>query len=153
MVRYLILISMIAGLAGCGNTPNAPQMPYVVSGQFDDDLTAFRTANGLARLQASPTLAAVAQAHAQDMVNRAYFSHQSPGGPHGATMTARMAASGCRPRAAAENIAQGQTSAAAVFTAWQGSEGHRTNMLGDKYTRYGLGRADTTWVAVFAAGC
>lgn len=42
-------------------------------------------------------------------------------------------------RAAAENIAKGQTTPEAVVNAWWNSEGHRKNMLNSSYTQIGVG--------------
>ncbi|MDO6589218.1 CAP domain-containing protein [Loktanella sp. D2R18] len=156
LFQKLLLACAVASLAACtvsAPTTAASTRSAPVSGQFHSDLNQFRAANGVAEIHASAMLTAIAQAHAEDMVSRNYFGHASPGGPNGATLSQRMRAGGCRPGAAAENIAQGQQTDASVFAAWRDSAGHRTNMLGNRYIRYGLGRAGNTWVTVFAAGC
>ena len=55
--------------------------------------------------------------------------------------------------AAAENIAYGQNSAQAVMTGWMNSEGHRNNILSDKYTHIGVGCYENDnrlyWVQLF----
>lgn len=156
-MRKFVLTATVAMLAACVSTPEpAPTATSAIvapTGSFDADLNALRASNGIGPVVQSALLTAIAQAHAEDMANRGYFSHQSPGGPNGVNMSARMAAGGCRPRAGAENIAQGQTTQAQAFVSWRDSPGHRANMLGPRYTRYGLGRAGNTWVTVFAAGC
>ena len=156
LIQKLLLACAVAALAACtvsAPTTAASTRSAPVSGQFDSDLNQFRAANGVGAIQASAKLNAIAQAHAQDMATRGYFSHDSVGGPNGATMTQRLNAGGCRPAAAAENIAWGQRTDAAVFVAWIESDKHRTNMLGGRYNRYGLGHAGNIWVTVFAAGC
>jgi uncharacterized protein YkwD len=156
LIQKLLLACAVASLAACtvsAPTTAASTRSAPVSGQFDSDLNRFRAANGVGAIQASAMLNAIAKAHAEDMVARGYFSHDSVGGPNGATMTQRLRSGGCRPAAAAENIAYGQPSDAAVFAAWSVSDKHRTNMLGSRYVRYGLGRAGNTWVTVYAAGC
>jgi uncharacterized protein YkwD len=132
--------------SGVASTP-------IVVGDFANDLNAFRASQGRGNVQQDPSLMRAAQHHANDMAARNYFSHQSPGGPNGDNLTDRMISGGCRPRAGAENIAEGQTTEGSVFVAWQGSPGHRRNMLGDRYTAYGLGRSGNTWVLVLSSGC
>jgi uncharacterized protein YkwD len=44
------------------------------------------------------------------------------------------------PTGKGENIAAGYTTAAHVFSGWQGSPGHNANMLGSGYTAIGIGR-------------
>jgi uncharacterized protein YkwD len=66
-----------------------------------------------------------------------------------------MAARGYAWGFAAENVAFGQYDPLQVFTAWEGSEGHRLNMLTDKAADYGFGVARNHigpyWVLVLAA--
>ena len=65
-----------------------------------------------------------------------------------------------------ENIALGQTSAEAVFTAWMNSDGHRANMMNSSYTGLyvslykqssgvnidGVNYAGYCWVQIFTRG-
>ncbi|MGA1835569.1 cell wall-binding repeat-containing protein [Herbiconiux sp. 11R-BC] len=57
-------------------------------------------------------------------------------------------------RANGENIAIGQTSSAQVMTDWMNSAGHRANILDGRFTRIGIGYAETgkgrMWVQIFA---
>jgi uncharacterized protein YkwD len=120
---------------------------------FGKAFNAFRASQGLGPLQENAILTRAAQAHAQDMENRGYFSHSSAGGPNGRNLKARATAAGCNLRAGAENIAQGQRSEQEVFVAWRESPGHRANLLGARYTDYGLGRVGNTWVMKLSSGC
>lgn len=146
-------------MAACATTNGPAQVSNnnasqsALSGNFTADLNAFRATKGLGSLQQDPKLMRAAQLHANDMAVRGYFSHQSPNGPNGDNMGERLASAGCGGVAAAENIAQGQTTEAEVFSGWQNSPGHRRNMLGPRYTEYGLGRSGNTWVQVFSSGC
>mgnify|MGYP001793323095 CR=1 FL=1 len=149
--RFLAFTFFI--LAAC-NTTGSPQVSSAdLTGSFATDLNTFRTTAGRAPVQVNGQLRLAAQRHAEDMQRRGYFSHQSPGGPHGDDMSERITTAGCGAGARAENIAQGQRSEAAVFAAWRASPGHRRNMLGANYTQYGLGRSGDTWVLVFSNGC
>jgi uncharacterized protein YkwD len=120
---------------------------------FGGMLNELRQSRGLTPLGQDPRLQRAAQVHADHMVQEGYFAHQSPGGPLGDNMAARIRGAGCNAGAAAENIAFGQQSERAVLDAWIGSQGHLTNMVGPRYRAYGLGRAGDTWVLKLADGC
>lgn len=55
--------------------------------------------------------------------------------------------------AAGENIAYGQSTAAAVMEAWMNSPGHKANILNESFSRLGVGLADNNgtlyWVQLF----
>jgi uncharacterized protein YkwD len=74
--------------------------------------------------------------HADDMVDRHFFSHTNPDGE---SPFDRMAEAGFRGGAAAENIAAGYATAGDVMRAWMRSEGHRANILNCDYNRLGVG--------------
>lgn len=155
-MKKIFLALGFCAFAACANTSGPTQVSSAsasITGNFGADLNAFRTAQGRGPVQQNARLRRAAQLHAEDMTARGYFSHQSPGGPNGDNMSERLIAGGCRTRAGAENIAQGQTSEASVLVAWQNSAGHRRNMLGARYTEYGLGRSGNTWVLLFSSGC
>jgi uncharacterized protein YkwD len=113
-------------------------------------LNAYRASVGLAPVVADAELTAAAMAHAQDMALYGYFSHT---GRDGSTSGTRAGRAGCSFRAAAENIAMGQTSESQVLQNWADSAGHRRNMLNRSYARFGLGRAGNYWVLMFADQC
>lgn len=159
MKKSLVVLALTT-LVAC-NTASIPQptpvqvsaAAPVPSGGFAADLNAFRASQGLGPVQANANLTRAAQAHADDMVRRGYFSHDSPGGPNGDTFVERANAGGCAMRSGAENIANGQRSESAALVAWQNSPGHRRNMLVRSYTQYGLGRSGNIWVLKLAARC
>ena len=95
-----------------------------------------RVQNGLKPLTANWELSRAARYKSQDMHDKRYFSHTSPtyGSPF--DMIKNF---GISYRAAAENIAKGQTTPEAVVNAWWNSEGHRKNMLNSSYTQIGVG--------------
>lgn len=112
-----------------------------------------RTAAGLRPLSADPLLANAAQAHSDDMVARAFYSHTSPGG---AQPWDRAAAAGSTRRTIGENIACGQRSPAEVVLGWMNSPGHRANILKPDFTHIGIGLAGggkmgTYWTQLFGA--
>ncbi len=100
-------------------------------------MNADRRANGLSDLKVSSAVTAVARSHAQDMVNRKFFSHSNP---EGKTPSDRLKAAGISYSAVGENIAE-NTSVQAAETAFMNSSGHRANILNSKYTTVGIGVA------------
>ncbi|TNF23310.1 MAG: CAP domain-containing protein [Rhodobacteraceae bacterium] len=116
-----------------------------------DPVNRFRRRQGRQALRWSPVLAAVAQAHAEDMARNGFFSHS---GSDGSDVGARVSRAGYRWCAVAENIARGQRSLAAVLEGWKGSSGHRRNMLSRRMSEIGVARGPgNTWVMVLASGC
>ena len=109
-----------------------------------------RAANGLSPLTLNSNLSRVAQAKAEDMKNRNYFSHTSP--TYGSPFD-MMKSFGISYRTAGENIAKGQKTPSAVMTAWMNSAGHRKNILNANYTQLGVGyvynNGSPYWVQMF----
>ncbi|MGG0736476.1 CAP domain-containing protein [Niallia taxi] len=95
-----------------------------------------RAKNGLPALTLDTNLSKVARAKSEDMSKNNYFDHTSPtyGSPF-----AMMKQFGISYKAAGENIAKGQTTPEQVVKAWMNSEGHRANILSDKFTHIGVG--------------
>jgi uncharacterized YkwD family protein/spore coat assembly protein SafA len=97
-----------------------------------------RAKNGLPALKADWELSRVARYKSADMRDKRYFSHTSP--TYGSPFT-MMKNFGITYRTAAENIAQGQRTAAEVVKAWMNSPGHRANILNKSMTHIGVGYA------------
>lgn len=101
-----------------------------------------RKKRGLSQLTLDTKLRSAARDHSRDMQQRGFFSHTSPirekehfsqrAQNHGTT-------------ANAENIATGNSTAAAVMDQWMKSTGHRQNMLNPAMKRIGVGRAGELW--------
>lgn len=99
-------------------------------------VNAQRAKYGLSPLAISEDLCVKARMKSQDMADHNYFSHTSPtyGSPFDMMKTL-----GISYRSAGENIAMGYATPEAVVTAWMNSQGHRENILSDKYTTLGVG--------------
>lgn len=91
---------------------------------------------GCGALTADATLAKVAQAHSKDMAVNKYFDHNSQ---NGTTPFQRMSNAGYAYSFAAENIAAGQSTAAAVMDSWMKSAGHKANILNCNLKELGVG--------------
>lgn len=98
-----------------------------------------REKNGLPKLKAFEDLADVAQKKSQDMINKGYFSHNSP--TYGSPFE-MMENFGIDYKTAAENIAAGQDSPEEVVRKWMNSAGHRKNILNKNVTHIGIGVAE-----------
>jgi uncharacterized protein YkwD len=90
---------------------------------------------GCPPLGISSQLTASAQGHSQDMALNDFFSHT---GSNGSSPWDRMAATGYS-GGAAENVAAGYATAAAVMAAWMQSPGHRANILNCGLRDIGIG--------------
>jgi uncharacterized protein YkwD len=135
--------------ATAGTTPPAPSGG--LEGQVLALVNAERAAAGCAALAPDAQLAAVARAHSEDMRDRGFFDHVNPDriGPFDRARQAGLS------HARAENIAQGQSSPAAVMAAWMGSDGHRANILDCDLRTLGVGVASGSggpwWTQLFGA--
>lgn len=101
-------------------------------------VNAERAKNGLPALKANWELSRVARMKSQDMIDKNYFSHQSP--TYGSPFK-MMETFGVRYSSAGENIAKGQQSASQVMNSWMNSPGHRSNILSSSYSEIGVGLA------------
>ena len=99
-------------------------------------VNAIRRENGLGELTLNWELSRVARYKSQDMVDKGYFSHNSP--TYG-TPFQMMQAFGLSYRMAGENIAYGYSTPQAVVNGWMNSEGHRKNILNPNFTQIGVG--------------
>lgn len=103
-----------------------------------------RTSRGLGPLVDNAQLASAAQAHADDMVARRYFSHTSM---DGRTFDQRIRGAGYAGSVMAENIAWGGGSLGTprqTVSGWMNSGGHRANILNVALRDSGIGVAQGT---------
>ena len=113
-------------------------------------LNAEREQEGLRPLRSDGVLARAARRHAEDMAERGYFAHESPGGtgPH-----ERIRRAGYRDaRLTGENLAQGEREAGApssIVDGWMHSPGHRANVLRRRFEEIGIGIAQDGDMAIY----
>jgi hypothetical protein len=95
-----------------------------------------RAANGKATLGLNSLLNNAAQAKANDMATRNYWSHNTPeGNPPWIFITN----AGYQYKTAGENLAYGFATSEDTVTGWMNSPGHRANMLNSSFTEVGFG--------------
>jgi len=108
--------------------------------QFLGLINDYRQDNGLGALALSPTLNRAAAWKSQHMADNNYFAHDDL--PIARTWDDRIADCGYDFNTwIGENIAAGNSSAAATFEQWRNSTGHNQNMLNSNYNAIGIGRA------------
>lgn len=125
--------------------------PTPLSAAVIELVNAERSARRLAPMVWDQRLELAAQRHSDDQAAMGRLSHT---GSDGSSLAVRLARVGFSWRAAAENVASGQTSPESVLAAWMNSPGHRANILSGN-TRIGVGFAvgadgRTYWTQVFA---
>ena len=94
-----------------------------------------RTNNGLPALKISNEVQNVARIKAHDMVDKNYFSHNSPtyGSPFDMLKSFKVSYT-----SAGENIA-GNSSNSGAVNAWMNSPGHKANILNNSFNYTGIG--------------
>lgn len=132
------LIALCLALAAAAMAP-AQSAPPLDSEQalFLTLINQFRMQNGAGPLQVSVTLQNASQWMSADMAAKGYFSHTDS---LGRDPFRRMADFGYPYSPAGENLAAGYSGAQDTFNQWQGSSGHRANMLNPGYRVIGIGR-------------
>ena len=145
----LLLLSTPALGQTCPMPPDADAQVQAIG----QGLNGLRRAGGLPALDPAPPLMAAARAHACDMARTGRFAHE---GARGSTLSSRLRDAGACRGTAAENIAFGYPDAAATLQGWDGSDGHRRNMLNRDVTAWGAavatgGDGRPYWVLVL--GC
>ncbi|KNE58917.1 hypothetical protein AMAG_04453 [Allomyces macrogynus ATCC 38327] len=101
-------------------------------------VNAYRASVGSPPVCIVAPLTAAAEAHSRDMAANQYFSHNNQ---NGTSPFNRMLAAGYSFNAAAENIAYGYVSPAAVMQGWIASPGHERNLRNAVYAHMGVGAA------------
>jgi uncharacterized protein YkwD len=94
-----------------------------------------RTSQGLVPLQENSKLSEAAYLKAKDMMDKGYFSHQSP---EGVTPWYWIKKAGYDYKFAGENLAIGFLDSQEVFNAWMLSLPHQKNVLNPNYKEMGI---------------
>jgi uncharacterized protein YkwD len=100
------------------------------------DTNTQRTDNGLGALTLNTRLNSAAQAKANDMAARDYWSHNTPDGQ---TPWSFITAAHYSYQTAGENLAYGFDTAGDTITGWMNSPEHRANILNTTYREVGFG--------------
>lgn len=106
-----------------------------------DETNIQRSQNGEAALALNSKLAQAAQAKANDMAARNYWSHTTPDGVQPWQFISNA---GYTYVAAGENLAYGFDTSSATVAGWMNSATHRANVLNADYQDIGFGIANST---------
>ena len=117
-------------------------------------VNAERRAKRLAPLRENALLDQAAQAHADDMIRRSFYGHESP---EGMTVMERARRAGYGALRVGENIAEGPPTVEVVVDEWMRSPTHREHILSLQLNEIGIGVAfgkngrgyEIVWVQVF----
>ncbi|MCB5166629.1 CAP domain-containing protein [Streptomyces bambusae] len=120
--------------------PAAPAAPATKAERYAKKVVELANAErrraGCAPLRADKRLMKAAQAHADDMARRNYYSHTSP---EGRSAGDRMTKAGYRWSSWGENIYKSPRTPARAMAGWMDSPGHRANILNCRYKDIGVG--------------
>jgi uncharacterized protein YkwD len=100
-----------------------------------------RSNHGRAKLSINQALNSAAQAKANDMVNRDYWSHNTPDGQEPWIFIQNA---GYKYQKAGENLAYGFLTSNDTVAGWMNSPTHKQNMLDRDFTEVGFGFANST---------
>lgn len=142
-VSFLLMLSSMSGsLKAAIHHPMGRVLSYATSmslGGLLADTNAARESNGVADLTLNDKLDAAAQANADDMAARNYWSHYTPeGNPPWIWVTNQ----GYAYQALGQNLAAGFSDEQSTINGWMASPPHRENMLNSTYTEVGFGYAN-----------
>ena len=116
-------------------------------------VNAFRRKNGRGTVVLDARLTKAAAMQSEFQAKRSWIGHYGPGG---SLPKDRAARAGYRAKIASENVAAGQKSFSDVMQSWEGSAGHRENLLRPVVTAIGVAMAKDSsgrpyWTLVLGA--
>jgi uncharacterized protein YkwD len=116
-------------------------------------VNAFRSKNGRGSVVLDARLTKAAAMQSETQAERSWIGHDGPGGSRPKDRAMRA---GFRAKIASENVASGQKSFSDVMRSWEGSTGHRENLLRPEVTAIGVAMAKDSsgrpyWTLVLGA--
>jgi hypothetical protein len=146
LVLVIGLLLMFSGQSGALNAalrnPKGDVLAYATSMSVNGLLSSTntqRTSNGVATLALNSKLNAAAQAKANDMAARNYWSHNTP---EGNPPWVFIEAQGYAYQKLGENLAAGFSSEDSTVGGWMASAPHKANLLDPAFTEVGFGFAN-----------
>ena len=137
-VSFIAIAVLLLSLLYTYVIPRSDFLAAVIPEVLIDLTNDNRLANGRTQLTYNPVLAHAAQLKANDMAEKGYFSHNSPGG---VTPWHWFIQAGYQFSSAGENLAVHYTDSEEVAEAWMNSAGHRANILNNDFTEIGIATA------------
>ena len=143
---YIPVMLFVIGLGVILNsfwTPNKQVMGAsddFTAAKLVENTNEHRHRHDLVALTLDPKLTSAAQAKAEDMARRNYWSHSTPDSQ---PFSSFIINSGYQYQAIGENLAYGFNNAGQVINGWMNSEEHRENILSKNYQNVGFGVASS----------
>ena len=144
---------LVGTLLVVSDIPARAESAAVLGAEALQHVNASREAEGLATLEPGGTLDDAAQGHAEDMLERDYYSHVTPEGD--GPRQRFLDAGGGQWEVVAENIARcrncgdlDRQRVAEFHQGWMNSPEHRDNILRTGLTRFGFGAATEAGVGL-----
>lgn len=138
-----LVVSILASVLLSGWSPKTSTLAYATNVSQNGLLQATnteRTNNGQGTLALNQQLNSAAQAKANDMVARNYWSHNTPDGQEPWVFVNNA---GYKYLKAGENLAYGFSDSTATVTGWMNSPSHKANMLDSAFNEVGFGYANS----------
>ena len=104
-------------------------------------VNAFRIKNGRRTVVLDKRLSKAPALQSETQAKRDWIGHDGPGGSRPKDRAVRA---GFRAKIASENVASGQKSFSDVMQSWEGSAGHRENLLRPEVTTIGVAMAKSS---------
>jgi hypothetical protein len=143
LILLLLVFSIPSGrLQAAVKNPTGDVLAYATSMSVEGLLSSTnsqRSANGVASFSLNSKLIAAAQAKANDMASRNYWSHNTP---EGNPPWIFVSAQGYSYIKAGENLATGFADEQSTVNGWMNSPSHRANMLDPVFSEVGFGYAN-----------
>src|SRR3990167_1771050 len=143
LIGLLLMFSSQSGaLSAALRNPRGNVLAYATSMSVNGLLSSTntqRSANGVVSLSLNSKLNASAQAKANDMAARNYWSHNTP---EGNPPWVFIEAQGYSYQKLGENLAAGFSSEDATVGGWMASAPHKANLLDPAFSEVGFGFAD-----------
>ncbi len=139
-----LVIAIVASLLLSFWRPSGNTLAYATEMSASGLLTSTnsqRTSNGRATLSLNPQLSNAAQAKANDMIARNYWSHTTPDGQEPWVFIQNA---GYNYNKAGENLAYGFATSSDAVIGWMNSPTHKANLLDSAFTEVGFGFANGT---------
>ena len=141
LIFMLLILSLVSPWNYLNNKQILGYATNISSDGLLNETNIQRNKTGAKQLTISPRLNEAAQAKAQDMVNRNYWSHQTPDQQE---PWAFISATGYTFQKAGENLAYGFNNNGQVVAGWMNSPTHKMNMLDKAFDEVGFGVANAT---------
>jgi uncharacterized protein YkwD len=151
VLAAVAVLGPIAGGQAGGAKPAAVAVDAAAAARL---ITEYRASRGLGAVKVEARLTKIATVHSERMATSDRLDHVLPGE---GSFQQRIAAGGYAPTVAAENVAAGQVTLAAVMAGWKASPAHNANLLQPDVTEIGIalsttpaGNYHTYWTLVLA---